>query len=147
MAWRFALSKLATKDEPRGCDDMLPPSDTSFQLNDEQLLLAFRERSDRDCFELLVRRYEREIYTFLRRFLNDEQLAEDAFQATFLALFMRADQFEEGRRFRPWLYAIATNKAIDCQRRRKKGPSLQFGCRNRKSQLGWNGYSFGKPSR
>ncbi len=99
---------------------MRTPSETSIQLNDEELLIAFRERSDRNCFELLVRRYEREIYTFLRRFLNDEQLAEDAFQATFLALYVRADQFEQGRRFRPWLYAIATNKAIDCQRRRKK---------------------------
>ncbi len=99
---------------------MQPTTETRFARSDEELLLEFRQSSDRHCFEQLVRRYEREMYTFLRRFLNDEQLAEDAFQATFLALFLRADQFEEGRRFRPWLYAIATNKAIDCQRRRKK---------------------------
>ncbi len=47
-------------------------------------------------------------------------MAEDAFQATFLSVHLRAEQFEEGRRFRPWLYAIATNKAIDTQRRNKR---------------------------
>src|SRR5690606_26174709 len=30
------------------------------------------------------------------------------------------DQFDSSRRFRPWLYAIATNQAIDVQRRLKR---------------------------
>lgn len=88
--------------------------------SDEELLIRYRETGDRNLYENLVRRYEREIYTFLRRYLGNAQLAEDTFQATFLSVHLRADQFEEGRRFRPWLYAIATNKAIDCQRRTKR---------------------------
>jgi RNA polymerase sigma-70 factor (ECF subfamily) len=47
-------------------------------------------------------------------------MAEDAFQATFLQLHLKCDQFQEGRRLRPWLYMIATNKAIDLQRRNKR---------------------------
>lgn len=90
------------------------------QISDESLLLEYRATGDRQFFDRLVRRYEREIYTFLRRFLTDAQMAEDAFQATFLSVHLRAEQFEEGRRFRPWLYAIATNKAIDTQRRNKR---------------------------
>ena len=47
-------------------------------------------------------------------------MAEDVFQATFLQVHLRCDQFEEGRRFRPWLYTVATNQAIDAQRRNKR---------------------------
>jgi len=47
-------------------------------------------------------------------------MAEDAFQATFLQLHLKADQFEVGRKLRPWLYMIATNQAIDLQRRNKR---------------------------
>jgi RNA polymerase sigma-70 factor, ECF subfamily len=92
----------------------------SAESSDEQLLLAYRKTEDRRFFETLVRRYERELYTFLRRFLGDAQLAEDTFQSTFLSVHLRLDQFEEGKRFRPWVYAIATNKAIDCQRRNRR---------------------------
>ncbi len=101
-----------------GC--MSSTTEIQADLSDELLLRMFLDSADRTAFEKLVRRYEREIYTFLRRFLNDEQLAEDAFQATFLALYLRADQFEKWTSFSSWLYAIATNKAIDCQRRRRK---------------------------
>jgi RNA polymerase sigma-70 factor (ECF subfamily) len=47
-------------------------------------------------------------------------MAEDAFQATFLQLHLKCGMFEAGRRLRPWLYMIATNKAIDLQRRNKR---------------------------
>ncbi len=90
------------------------------EWSDEELILTYRETGDRQLFELLVRRYERELYTYLRQFLGDSQLAEDVFQATFLSVHLRVDQFQEGKRFRPWLFAISTNKAIDFQRRNKR---------------------------
>jgi RNA polymerase sigma-70 factor (ECF subfamily) len=42
------------------------------------------------------------------------------FQATFLQVHLKREQFEDGRRFRPWLYTIATNQAIDAQRRNRR---------------------------
>lgn len=47
-------------------------------------------------------------------------MAEDVFQATFLQVHLKRENFEEGRRFRPWLYTIATNQAIDAQRRNRR---------------------------
>ena len=47
-------------------------------------------------------------------------MAEDVFQSTFLQIHLKKDQFEEGRRVRPWLYTIATNQAIDSQRRNRR---------------------------
>jgi RNA polymerase sigma-70 factor (ECF subfamily) len=88
--------------------------------SDEQLLLAYRQTGCREHFAELVQRYERELFNYLRRYLGDPGMAEDAFQATFLQVHLKADQFEEGRRVRPWLYTIATNQAIDAQRRNKR---------------------------
>jgi RNA polymerase sigma-70 factor (ECF subfamily) len=88
--------------------------------SDEQLLLGYRETGDRGQFTELVHRYERELYSYLRRYLGNAEMAEDAFQGTFLQVHLKCDQFEEGRRFRPWLYTIATNQAIDLQRRNRR---------------------------
>jgi RNA polymerase sigma factor (sigma-70 family) len=88
--------------------------------SDEDLLLAYRDRADRAAFPELVRRYERELYSYLRRYLGDAEMAEDTFQATFLQVHLKCDQFETGRKFRPWLYTVATNQAIDAQRRNKR---------------------------
>ncbi len=68
----------------------------------------------------LVQRFERELYNYLYRYTGNAEMAEDAFQATFLQVHLKCDQFEEGRKVRPWLYAIATNKAIDAQRRNRR---------------------------
>jgi RNA polymerase sigma-70 factor (ECF subfamily) len=88
--------------------------------SDEQLLLAYRQTGDRDIFSRLVRRYERELYSYLRRYLGDAEMAEDAFQAAFLQVHLKCGQFEPDRSFRPWLYTIATNQAIDAQRRNRR---------------------------
>ena len=89
-------------------------------VTDEQLLLEYRQTGDRELFAQLVYRYERELFTYLRRYLGDAQMAEDAFQGAFLQLHLKCEQFEEGRRVRPYLYSIATNQAIDARRRNKR---------------------------
>src|ERR1051326_275143 len=104
----------ATLSEPK--TTMRQPS----SLSDEELLLGYRESSEASLFQELVRRYERELYSYLRRYLGDAEMAEDAFQAAFLQVHLKCDQYEPGRAFRPWLYTIATNQAIDAQRRGRR---------------------------
>ncbi|MGB6042954.1 MAG: RNA polymerase sigma factor [Pirellulales bacterium] len=89
-------------------------------ISDEQLLLDYRETGNPTSFETLVHRYEREMYGFLRRFLHDAELAEDAFQATFLQLHLKCEQFQADRKLRPWLYRMAKNQAIDLVRRNRR---------------------------
>ncbi len=90
--------------------------------SDEDLLRAFAVEGDRASFEMLVDRYKNEIYNYLRRYLSDDALAEDAFQTTFVRVFQKAEQFDSTRKFRPWLYGIATHQAIDLKRRSKRRP-------------------------
>jgi RNA polymerase sigma-70 factor (ECF subfamily) len=75
---------------------------------------------------LLVRRYERELYGYLRRYLGDSNLAEDVFQNTFLQLYLKSAQYEKGRPVRPWLYTIATHQAIDALRRNARHQILSL---------------------
>ena len=94
----------------------MEPADSLASCTDEQLLERFL-KGHRDAFEGLVRRYERELYGYLRRYLGDSNLAEDVFQNTFLQLYTRIGTYEPGRPVRPWLYTIATHQAIDALRR------------------------------
>lgn len=101
------------------------------RLSDEALLAAYRQTGDRKLFAELVQRYERELYNYLRRYLGDAEQAEDVFQTACLMVHLKCDQFEPGRRFRPWLYAVATNAAIDAQRREKRHRAVSLD-RNRR---------------
>lgn len=84
---------------------------------DEQLLLDFRRSGDELLFERLVERYRDELQGYLMQQLRDRHLAEDALQHVFLKVFRKCDQFQAGRRFRPWIYRIAKNQSIDSRRR------------------------------
>jgi RNA polymerase sigma-70 factor (ECF subfamily) len=92
------------------------PIRTLARCSDEDLLVRFC-RGQEQAFEVLLRRYERELYGYLRRYLGDGTLAEDVFQNTFLQLYAKSGQYEAGRPVRPWLYTIATHQAIDALRR------------------------------
>jgi RNA polymerase sigma-70 factor (ECF subfamily) len=90
--------------------------------SDEQLLQAYRQ-GDKPSFAALVSRYQRELYHFLVRFLGNRAAAEDVFQETFLQVHQSADAFDPQRRFKPWLFTIAANKARDLIRANARRPT------------------------
>jgi RNA polymerase sigma-70 factor (ECF subfamily) len=92
---------------------------------DEELFARARE-GDEPAFAALVRKYERELYGYLRRYLGDAHLADDVFQNSFLQLYLKRDQYEPGRPVRPWLYTIATHQAIDALRRVGRHPTVSL---------------------
>lgn len=89
---------------------------------DERLLEEYRRGATRSFAEL-VDRYHRELYHFLVRFLNNRASAEDVFQETFLQVHQSAETFDTQRRFRPWLFTIAANKARDLMRSQARRPT------------------------
>ncbi len=90
------------------------------QWTDEELIQEYRTTGRRSHFETLVHRYERELFNYLRHYLGNAESAEDVFQLTFMQIHQKCDLFEEGRKFRPWLYRIATNQAIDLHRKMRR---------------------------
>src|SRR5262245_30672686 len=95
------------------------------EVSDEWLMKGYLEGHE-TCLAILIRRYERELFSYLRRLTTEASLAEDVFQNTFLQVHLKRHLYEEGRPFRPWLYTIATHQAIDALRRnrRHQRPSL-----------------------
>lgn len=103
------------------------PSRTALtEYSDEQLLLRYRESADQDAFRELLHRYERELYSYLCRYLRDASLAEEVFQTTFLRVHEKVRLYEAGRGVRPWIYSIATHQAIDALRRIGRRPAVSL---------------------
>ena len=86
----------------------------------------YREERRAAYFNELVHRYEREVYRYLARYLGDPTTAEDVFQNTFLQVHLKRGLFENGRPFRPWLYAIATHQAVDALRKAGRHPTVSL---------------------
>lgn len=58
------------------------------------------------------------VYSFALIYLGDKQLAEDALQETFLALFKAAINFKNNENPRAWILTITRNIAISIVRKR-----------------------------
>src|SRR6476646_3775476 len=98
------------------------PAPAVSTITDEQLLESYRH-GNKAAFAQLVERYQRELFHFLVRFLGDRTAAEDVFQESFLQVHQSAEQFDTARRFRPWLFTIAANKARDLIRSEARRPT------------------------
>ena len=86
---------------------------------DEQLL-ADHLLQKPDAYGLLVRRHSQELYQFVLRFTSSSAAADDVVQEAFLQAYLSAASFDLKRRFKPWLFTIAANKARDWLRSRAR---------------------------
>jgi len=96
------------------------------QMTDTELLSRYAA-GDEEAFHLIVNRYKDGLYSFLRQFLNRQDLVEDVFQETFLQLFTSRDSFDSSRPLRPWLFTIAANKAKDALRKWQRTSAIPIG--------------------
>jgi RNA polymerase sigma factor (sigma-70 family) len=94
-------------------------------VSDSDLVAAVRAGEDA-AFEELYRRYSRRIALFVYRFVRDEGRAEDVTQEAFLSALRRLRQTESEIAFRPWIYEIARNAAIDLHRRTSRAEEVSI---------------------
>lgn len=97
---------------------------TRTNQTDEQLLDAYRQ-GDEPALEALIERYRRELHGFLVRLLGNHASADDVFQEAFLQVHLSADTFDATRRFKPWLFTIAANKARDYYRKNARQAAVK----------------------
>lgn len=91
----------------------------STELTDAQLLNRFR-KGDNSAFDRIVDRYQKPLFTYLFRFVGDQQVAEDIFQDTFLKIIKSLNDYREQSKFGNWLFGIAHHLAIDFLRKEKR---------------------------
>lgn len=85
-------------------------------MSDEQLLLGYADNGDTDLFDELISRYRGELMRHLTKRIGP-RYAEDVFQEVCIALHLKCGLFDGSRSLRPWLFTMATRKAIDQMRR------------------------------
>jgi len=93
--------------------------------SDTELVAGVRAGDDR-AFEVLYRRYQRRISVFVRRVVRDDTRAEDVTQEAFVSALRRMRATDSEIVFKPWIYEIARNAAIDQWRRSSRAQEVSI---------------------
>ncbi len=94
---------LAASDSP--AEDPAGESDSA--------LVSACQRGDREAFDRLVERYQREIYRLCYRYVNQHEDANDLAQEAFLKAWRAIGRFRGESAFSTWLYRIAVNACLN----------------------------------
>ncbi len=85
--------------------------------SDEDLMAAVAS-GDETALATLIDRYAASVHAYLLRHSGNREDADDLLQETWVRVARSAKSFDTARRFRSWIYGIATNLARDLFRRR-----------------------------
>ena len=94
-------------------------------LDDVALVDQVRAGDD-SAFEELYRRYRPRIAAFVRGQLRDDARAEDVTQEAFFSALRRMRATDSEIAFKPWIYEIARNAAIDSYRRTSRAQEVSI---------------------
>jgi RNA polymerase sigma factor (sigma-70 family) len=90
---------------------------------DRELVAAVRSGDDA-AFEELYRRYHPRIAAYVRRMVRDRARAEDLAQDAFFSALRRMRATDSDIAFKPWIFEIARNAAIDHWRRTSRAEEV-----------------------
>ncbi|MCS7025530.1 MAG: RNA polymerase sigma factor [Bryobacteraceae bacterium] len=90
------------------------------EVEDRDLILKAR-RQNVDAYNLLVSRWEKRIYNYLLRLVNNRDDAMDLSQEVFLKAYQNLHRLDDPGRFGPWLFRIAHNEAYSWLRKPRPG--------------------------
>ncbi len=81
---------------------------TYAHIPDEKLVTA-SQHGDTKAFEILILRYQRQIFNLIYQMTHDVEVVEDIGQDAFIAAFKAIKDFKAKSSFFTWLYRIAIN--------------------------------------
>ena len=84
-------------------------------------LVARSKQGDLSAFNLIVDRYQSQVYNLAARILGNRSTAEDVAQETFISAYQAIGRFRGGS-LRAWLLRIASNRSYDFLRASKRRP-------------------------
>ena len=73
-----------------------------------------------EAFEVLVKRYEKQIFSLAFRLCGNYDEAADLAQDAFIQVYKALPKYDNSRRFFPWLYRVAHNVCINGMQKRPK---------------------------
>jgi RNA polymerase sigma-70 factor (ECF subfamily) len=90
------------------------------KISDDGKIVAEVLEGNRNAFGILVRKYQKQVFTLMHRFTNSSSEAADLTQEAFLKAYNRLETFQPGKKFFVWLYTLSLNLARDYGRKNKK---------------------------
>jgi RNA polymerase sigma-70 factor (ECF subfamily) len=93
-------------------------------MTDAELIARFKD-GDGAAFEALLSRHKDPLYSFLVAMVKDEAAASDIFQETCIKVFRNLENYSEEGKFKPWLFRMASNLAMDHFRRNAALPRFE----------------------
>jgi len=92
------------------------------RIESDAMLVARLQAGDPDAYETLVRVHGGRLLSVARRFLPNNEDAQDAAQEAFIKAFRAIGTFEERAQLHTWLHRILVNTALMKIRSRKRRP-------------------------
>ena len=92
--------------------------------SEDEVLVARVLAGERDCFGLLVRRYNQRLFRVVRAIVSSDAEAEDAVQQAYVGCYANLKQFEGTAKFSTWLTRIAINEGLQRVRARKRASEM-----------------------
>lgn len=96
--------------------------ETVSRIESDAMLVARLQAGDPDAYEKLVRVHGGRLLSVARRFLPNNEDAQDAVQEAFIKAFRAIGTFEERAQLHTWLHRILVNTALMKIRARKRRP-------------------------
>ncbi len=91
----------------------------SLSKSDDVRLVARALKGDRKAFEMIVRKYEQPLTSYLGRMTGEREAALDFAQEIFLKVYCSLGSYRPAYKFSTWLFKIASNHLIDHWRKKK----------------------------
>lgn len=87
---------------------------------DEKLVTAYADGNN-ETFDVILRRYQDRIFTYIVNIVKNKDIADDIFQETFVKAIttIRQGRYTDSGKFSAWLMRIAHNLIIDYFRQEK----------------------------
>lgn len=79
---------------------------------DSELLEIFRSGNESYAFNLLVKKYQRKIYSQVRRMVIDHEDTNDILQNIFIKMWKGLKGFEDKSQLSTWIFRIAVNESL-----------------------------------
>src|SRR5260370_17730653 len=92
---------------------------------DDRVLIERAQSGDREAFEELVHRYDRDVLRIALNILHKPEDARDVYQEAFLKIYRNLHRFRFECSFYTWMYRVVTNVCLDHLRRRSSRPEDQ----------------------
>ena len=97
------------------------------EVAQDSTLVSDYIRGNEIALEILIKKHQQRLYSFIYSKVHDRDITEDIFQDTFIKVIrtLKKGNYNEEGKFLPWVMRIAHNLVIDFFRKNNRMPKFR----------------------